>query len=162
MRGLKYEILSVVEIQLPTTVGRAILLIQTQKEVLDKGKMKVARPYVGNKVLSNGIRGEGRIQQGGVNLSKEMQVREFRKWNGLCYGCGEKFEPGHMAKCNKRGQEQLNVVTTEEESLVLTDEVLQQLELEDEKEERCCRVSLQALYGRDDENSMVVSATINR
>jgi hypothetical protein len=28
----------VVEIQLPTTVGRAILLIQTQKEVLDKGK----------------------------------------------------------------------------------------------------------------------------
>lgn len=62
MRGLKYEILSVVEIQLPTTVGRAILLIQTQKEVLDKGKMKVARPYVGNKVLSNGIRGEGRIQ----------------------------------------------------------------------------------------------------
>lgn len=113
-----------VEIQLPSTVDRAILLAQTQQEVLERGKMKVTRPYVGGRMLNTGVRGEGRAQTGGADLSKERQMREFRKLNGLCYACGDKFEPGHLAKCTKRGQAQLNVVVTEEDSTVLTDEVL--------------------------------------
>lgn len=38
VRGLKFEIQGVVEVQLPTTVDRAILLAQTQQEVLERGK----------------------------------------------------------------------------------------------------------------------------
>jgi len=49
----------VVEVQLPSTVDRAILLAQTQQEVLERGKMKVTRPYVGDKMLNTRFRGEG-------------------------------------------------------------------------------------------------------
>jgi hypothetical protein len=38
IRGLKFEIQSVVEVQLPSTVDKAILLAQTQQEVLERGK----------------------------------------------------------------------------------------------------------------------------
>jgi hypothetical protein len=160
--GLKFEIQSVVEVQLPSTVDRDILLAQTQQEVLERGKMKVTRPYVGGKMLNTGVRGEGRALIGGADLSKERQIREFRKLNGLCYACGDKFKPDHLAKCTKRGQAQLNMVVTEEDSTVLTDEVLQQLEQEDEKEEICCKVSLQAMVGKDNENNMVISATMSK
>jgi hypothetical protein len=124
--------------------------------------MKVTRPYVGGKMLNTRVRGEGRSLTGGADLSKERQIREFRKLNGLCYACGDKFEPGHLDECTKRGQAQLNMVVTEEDSIVLTDEVLQQLGQEDEKEEICCKVSLQAMVGKDNENNMVISATVSK
>jgi hypothetical protein len=162
VRGLKFEIQGVVEVQLPTTVDRAILLAQTQQEVLERGKLKVTRPYGVGKQLNAWVRGEGKPQIMGGDLSKERQVREFRKLNGLCYACGEKFEPGHLAKCTKRVQAHLNAVITKEEPIVLTDDVLKQLEQEDDKEEVCCKVSLQAMAGRDDENSMMVSAMVNK
>ena len=88
----------VVEVQLPTAVDRAILLAQTQQEVLKIGKLKVTRPYGVGKQLNAGVRGEGKPQIVRVDLSKERQVRKFSKLNGLCYACGEKFELGHHAK----------------------------------------------------------------
>jgi hypothetical protein len=42
----------------------------------------------------------GVVEQG--NWSKERHVKEYRRMNGLCYTCGEKFEPDHQAKCPKR------------------------------------------------------------
>jgi hypothetical protein len=36
------------------------------------------------------------------------------------------------------------------------------LEQEDEKKEICCKVSLQAMVGKDNENSMVISATVSK
>ena len=57
----------------------------------------------------------------GNDLSKEQQVREFQR-----------LEPRQISKCMKRGPAQLNAVITENVEMVLTDEVLQQLEKEDE------------------------------
>lgn len=65
-----------------------------------------------------------------MDLSKE-RCREFRRLNGLCYACGDKFEPGHIAKCTKLGPVQLNAVVTKDISMVLTNEILQQLSQED-------------------------------
>jgi hypothetical protein len=62
VRGLKFEIQGVVEVQLPTTVDRAILLAQTQQEVLERGKLKVTRPYGVGKQLNAWVRGEGKPQ----------------------------------------------------------------------------------------------------
>lgn len=97
-----------------------------------------------------------------VDLSKERQVREYRRLNGLCYACGEKFEPRHLAKCTKRGNIQLNVVETEEVHMVLTDEVLQQLEQVDEQGETCCHVLFQAVAGNAKGNSMRIRATVGK
>lgn len=75
---------------------------------------------------------------------------------------GKNFEPGHLAKCTKRGNIQLNVVETEEVPMVLTDEVLQQLELEDEQGETCCHVLFQALAGNAKGNSMRIRAIVGK
>jgi hypothetical protein len=80
----------------------------------------------------------------------------------LCYACGEKFEPGHILKCAKRGQVQLNVVVDEEEPEVLADEVLQTLEQEDEQREVCCHLSFQALSGSDSIYSMRVRSIVGK
>jgi hypothetical protein len=65
-------------------------------------------------------------------LSKERQLRDYRRANGLCYICGDKFEPGHQAKCPKRVVTQIHQLTVEDMSTILTDEVLLKLEQEEE------------------------------
>lgn len=49
---------------------------------------------------------------------------------------------------------QLNVVVTEDMPIVLTDDILQQLEQEHDKGEVCCELSMQAWAGTDNDNSM--------
>jgi hypothetical protein len=93
-----------------------------------------------------------------VDLSRERQIRDFCRLNGLCYACGERFEPGHIAKCAKRNQGQLNALTTEDFQMELTDEVLLQLE----QEEECCRLSIHVLSGRDNNDSMSVRSIVNK
>jgi hypothetical protein len=94
-------------------------------------------------------------------LSKERQLREYRKVNVLCYACGEKFEPGHLAKCAKRVQLQLNNLAADDCNQVLTDEVLQQLETEDKEMEQC-HLSLATISGVDNDDSMRVRAINNK
>lgn len=75
----------------------------------------------------------------------------------------EKFEPRHLAKCTKRVQIKLNMVETEEETpMVLSDEVLHQLDREDLQEEAYCKVSMQALSESDGDNSMRIRFTVNK
>lgn len=109
-RGLKLEIQNVVQVQVPTTVDRAILLAQIQPEVLDRNKFKGQKQTTTAKFqgFPNKMENKGGYQAS--DLAKERQVREYRKLNGLCYACGDKFEPGHLAKCTKRNQIQLNAV----------------------------------------------------
>ena len=68
---------------------------------------------------------KGVMEQG--HWSKERQVKEYRRVNGLCYTCGEKFEPGHQAKCPKRVPQQLNVTTEEDLEMVLSKEMLERV-----------------------------------
>jgi hypothetical protein len=154
VRGLKYDIQSVVRMQMPTTVDRTIVLAQTMHDILEQDKGKGQCQSFHNKQVGVGFKGEGKKPPVGGDLSKERQVREFQRLNGLCYACGERFEPGHIAKCTKRGPAQLNTVILENVEMVLTDEVLQQLEQEDEQQGVCCQVSTQALSGTARVNGM--------
>jgi hypothetical protein len=80
-----------------------MLLAQMQHEVLEKSRPKgVCQGYV-PKQYQPGTKGEGKVQPVGGDLSREREIREYRRVNGLCYACGEKFEPGHILKCAKRG-----------------------------------------------------------
>jgi hypothetical protein len=102
VRGLKFELQDVVQVQVPTTVDRAILLAQIQQEVLDRGRGEGQRPLPYLKQQQTLPKGDDKGQQG-ADLTRERQLRDFRRLNGLCYACGEQFEPGHIAKCAKRG-----------------------------------------------------------
>jgi hypothetical protein len=72
VQGLKYGIQSVVRMQLPTTVDRAIVLAQTQYDILEQAKVKGQRQPFNNKHTMIGFKGEGK--QG--DLSKERQVMD--------------------------------------------------------------------------------------
>jgi hypothetical protein len=78
--------------------------------------------------------------------------------NGLCYACGEKFEPDHLAKCAKRTHIQLNSLVTDDGEMILTDDILQKLDREDVAREEFYHLSLSALSGTDDADSMRVRA----
>jgi hypothetical protein len=109
-------------------VDRAILLAHIQQEVIEMNKAKFQKNFPGDKVMVNTGKGDPRARVVSHDLAKERQLRYFRRLNGLCFGCGEKYEPGHQAKCSKRGGAQLHHLTIKDMGLVLSDEVLQQLD----------------------------------
>jgi hypothetical protein len=110
--------------------------------------------------MVNTAKGDPRGVTGPADLAKERQLRDFRRLNGLCFGCGEKYEPGHQAKCLKRGGAQLHNLTIEDMGLVLSDEMLQQLDQEDKKVEETYKLSINAISGTDRENCMRIRALI--
>lgn len=131
--------------------------------MLDRNKFKGQKQAITAKFqgILNKMENKGGYQQN--DLSKDRQVREYKKLNGLCYSCGDKFKPGHLAKCVKRNLIQLNVVVVEEEvHVVLSDEVLQHLEKEDEQGEICCQVSMRALSENVNGNCMSIRSTVQK
>jgi hypothetical protein len=59
------------------------------------------------------------------DLWKGKQLKEYRRLNGMCYRCGEKFVPRH--KCQSPLAPQLNIVVaqdTKDRGDFLPDEVL--------------------------------------
>jgi hypothetical protein len=76
-------------------------------------------------------------------------LKEYRRANGICFTCGEKYEPGHQAKCQKGNIFQLHILTPEDMNTVLTPEVLEQIEQEEKQEEDGLQLSLNAISGTD-------------
>jgi hypothetical protein len=148
MKGWKHEIQVPVMSQIPTTIDRTIRLVVVQREVWAKGGGRLVKLGQMNK---GGTRRKtevkGVVEQG--HWSKERQVKEYRRVNGLCYTCGEKFEPGHQAKCPKRVPQQLNVISKEDLEMVLSKEMLERVEQEEGQEEELHKLSLHAVSGAD-------------
>ncbi|GJN20898.1 hypothetical protein PR202_gb08332 [Eleusine coracana subsp. coracana] len=131
VKGLKPEIQHPVLSQLPTTVDRAALLATIQQEIQDRGKLK------GNK---SGFSPKTGVQTGKLeakqstpigDLSKERQLREFHRINGLCYACGKKFDGNHLQVCPKWAHAQLHSLASTDMNMVLSEEVLTLLANED-------------------------------
>jgi hypothetical protein len=61
--------------------------------------------------------------------------------------CGHKFDKTHVASCTKRPQAQANAMVVNDLDDTLTEEVLNQLELEDVIAEEFGQLSLNAIYG---------------
>jgi hypothetical protein len=115
--------------QMPKTMDKAKRLAKVYQEIVEKNRVRNQKGLV-LKTQVAGVRGENRE---GILYPEFRQLREYRRANGLCFICGDKFEPGHQAKCPKRVVTQLHNLIVEDMGLVLTDEVLQKLE----NEEKC-------------------------
>lgn len=72
-------------------------------------------------------------------------MRDYRKANGLCYSCGEKFVPGHMEVCTKRNKPQANALVLNDLDRELPDEVLNDLAKEDAMQEEFAQLSINAM-----------------
>jgi len=71
IKGLKYEIASVVQSQLPLTVDRAIQLAKVQQQVLEKGKQKHHKPFLPVKQHSPHKKHDSKSTWGGSTLGQE-------------------------------------------------------------------------------------------
>lgn len=101
VKGLKLEIGSVVQSQIPETMERAILLSKIQQQVLDKNKAKGQPKQYPNKVGQTQHKTDWKPNTSSNTLWKERQLRDFRKANGLCFYCGEPFDANHRSVCKK-------------------------------------------------------------
>jgi hypothetical protein len=101
VKGLKPNIQSQVMARMPKTVDKAMRLAQLYQEIVKKNRMRSQKGVMGIKTQAMGSR------SGILNpeLSKERQVREYRRANGLCFICGDKFEPGHQAKMSQESSD---------------------------------------------------------
>jgi hypothetical protein len=161
VKGLKGDIQGPVQSQFPVSVDRTAVLALMQQEIHEKHKFKSPKSFQPSKVQNMVTKSDGKGHTGG-DPSKEKQVREYRRQNGLCFTCGEKFEPGHAAKCPKRVQVQLNALTVEDMEMVLSDEVLMKLEQEEKAAEEYYQLSLNAISGTAEKGSMRVRALIKK
>ena len=73
--------------------------------------------------------GKQPMRMGNGDLWKDRQLRDYRRANGLCFSCGDKYDPTH--KCAKRQAAEAHAIQLEKEAEYLSDEVLNLLELHD-------------------------------
>ena len=125
---------------------------------MDRSKTKSQKPYIKGPASSH--RAETRQATPSSSLWKERQERDFRKANGLCFYCGDKFDASHIEKCTKRPKPQVNALVLNNLDTNLTDEVLDQLAVEDALNEEFCQLSLHALAGTENTNCIKLRALV--
>jgi len=160
LKGVKPELSNVVQSQVPEIVERAMLLAKIQQQVVDKSKTRWGRSEGKIKTSTTTVKQD---QEGGAHTSplwKERQTRDYLKANGLCFYCSEPFDANHLKSCTKRPQPQLNALALNDLDVVLTEEVLNQLAVEDALASDFCQLSLNALAGTKQGQAMKLRALV--
>lgn len=91
-------------------------------------------------------------------LTRERQLRDFRRANNLCFKCGDKYFKEHQ--CKRTGQ--LLTIEIGEFGEVLSDEAVLAIELlqETPATENLCHISLEAMAGTENVNTIRLRATV--
>jgi hypothetical protein len=162
IRGLKPEIRGVVEAQLPDSVERAILLAVVQEEVLAESKPWAPRQYHQARAEPALPRQEPTkqpVKMGNGELWRDRQLRDYRRANGECFKCGEKYDPTHQ--CKKPAHELHALQTEEEEAELLSEEVLNMMELQDLNDAKLLSLSLNAIAGNEASETIRLRALVD-
>lgn len=157
LNGLKYEIRLPVASQLPETVDRAIVLAHVQEDLTSQYK-----PWAGKAIqLGNAKQDVAKpvVKAGQGEFWKERQLKEYRRSNGLCYRCGDKYDPTHV--CANKVQATVHALTVEDHAAQISPEVLNLLELQDIAEAEQLSLSLNALSGAADGDTVRIRALVN-
>jgi len=160
VKGLKYDIGAVVQSQLPQIVDRAILLAKVQQQVLEKGKTRLQKSSFPTRQQSWSPRHESKANVPTPSMSKERLLLNYRKSNNLCYYCGEKYDPAHAATCTQRPKAQVNPLVANDLDMPLSEEVVAQLELEDSLTNEFGQLSLNAIAGTDQGQTLKLRALV--
>lgn len=151
INGLKDDVRAGVEPQVPKTVDQAAVIAKIQQKVLDRNKHKNQRGNFSASRTETIPRPDARSSQSSSPFWKDRQLRDHRKLNGLCFKCGEKYEPGHNEVCSKRNKSQSNALVLNDLDRELSDEVLNQIAIEDELQDQFCQLSLNAISSSDND-----------
>jgi hypothetical protein len=98
------------------------------------------------------------LKLGSGDFWKDRQLRDYRRSNNLCFKCGEKYDPTHV--CAKKVAAELNAMSTEEAVELLSDEVLNLMEAQDLAEAQQLSLSINALAGTDNGDTIRLRALV--
>ena len=107
------------------------MLARVQQQVVDSKPSKISKYHTSPKFNTKSTKSDIRSTSSTSSLWKERQLRDFRKANGLCMYCGDKFDIAHAASCSKRPQNQVHSLVVNDLDQPLSDEILTQLAMED-------------------------------
>ena len=123
------------------------MLARVQQQIVESKHFKPPKYQHFSKASSQSTKSDGRSTTTTGSLWKERQLRDYRKANGLCMYCGDKFDAAHAASCTKRPQAQVHSLVVNNLDQPLSDDVLTQLAMEDSLTEDLQQLSLNALVG---------------
>lgn len=150
IKGLKSDIRYQVQGQVPPTMERAIMLAKIKQNIQEKAKSTLQRTWGSKSALSRQSRTDNRMHAPASTMSTERHWRDFCRANNLCFFfCKEPYDPLHATKCTKRPKAQANAPALNDLDVVLTEEVLEQLELEDTLTQQLCSLSINAIAGTE-------------
>ncbi|XBI02503.1 hypothetical protein VPH35_131034 [Triticum aestivum] len=166
--GLRDDVRTSVRQHAPTSVSRAAALARIQEEETEKAKPR-GRPAIYARALppppvAAVMAGpvpprSDDAKRGPDDFGRERQLREFRRANGLCFKCGDRYNREH--KCNKIGQ--LLTIEVGDHGELLSDDAIRALELLDEHPEdaaTCYQISVHAVAGTEATGTMRLRALV--
>jgi len=158
IRGLREDIRAVVEPQRPTTVETAMVIAKIQQKVIERSKVKSQLRPPNSRTQQPKLEAKPPSIYG--NLWRDKQLRDYRKANNLCYGCGEKYEPGHAEVCTKRNKPHLNALVVNDLDREIPEELLNEMAVDEMLTETFGQLSLNAIAGTEGANSLQLKATV--
>ena len=148
IKGLKSVVRVTVQSMAPKTAKKAIMLAKIQSQLGEERKFRPPKFSTSSRSSVITTKSDTRSSASSTSpLWKERQLRDYRKANGLCMYCGDKYDKAHAAPCAKRPQQQLNALAINDLDQTLSEEVLTQLAVEDSLQEQFEHLSLNALAG---------------
>ena len=162
--GLKDELRLGVRLQPPTSITRAAVFARIQEEELEKQRLQrprivpVGRPPPAT-TNTNQARAAPPPRPGGDEYTRERQLRDFRRANGLCFRCGDKYSREHQ--CKRTGQ--ILMIEVGDFGEILSDDTVHALQLLDEPalpEPECCTLSQHAISGEDAPSTVRLRAQV--
>lgn len=85
-------------------------------------------------------------------------MRDYRRNNGLCFKCGDKYDPTHQ--CNKKHGAELHATALEEQAELLSEEVLNLMELQDLAQAKQLKLSIHAMAGTEGAETLKLRAMV--
>lgn len=158
--GLKDEIRAQVEPHLPPTVRKVATIARIQQGLLERAKTKQTRNTMLPKPY-NAAKPDNKSPQQINQLWKDRQLRDYRRANGLCFSCGDKFVPGHLEVCPKRNKPQVTALAVNDLDRELSDETLHELAAEDVLLEEFGQLSINALSSNGNTNCIRIKAKVH-
>ncbi|KAK1607032.1 hypothetical protein QYE76_030705 [Lolium multiflorum] len=161
IRGLKSELRGAVESQVPDSLERAILLARVQEEVLAAAKpwaQKYNSAARADPVAPRPEAAKSALKVGGGDFWRDRQLRDYRRANNLCFRCGEKYDPTHQ--CAKKPGAELHAIEVEEQVEILSEEVLNLMELHDLAQAEQLSLSIHAMAGTEGAETLKLRALV--
>jgi hypothetical protein len=160
IKGLKLELRSAVDSQVPDTLARAFMLAWVQQEVLDDAKQKGPQTYGRTDTPASKFEAapKPRIKVATGEFWKDRQLRDFRRANGQFFKCGEKYDPTHQ--CGQKATATVNLMEHGECPIQLSEEVLNLIEMHDIAIAEQLSLSLHAMSGSEGDNCLRLRAMV--